>query len=123
METYQGTCRFCGNIQSTPAEDRFDADEKISRTCECGGFHQEQRRGAAKKNIEELFGEKAQENGWTQVEAEQLELIRRAAELVLADKAENITIGFGDGKAKICQTSSGAARIERTKSCKIGREI
>lgn len=37
METYQGVCKYCGEIQPVMAMDQIDANEKISEECSCGG--------------------------------------------------------------------------------------
>lgn len=43
MDTYQGTCKYCGAVQPIMAVSQEAADEEMSNTCDCRGAEMEQK--------------------------------------------------------------------------------
>lgn len=48
MNTYEGTCRYCGEMKLIIAESQEAADNLISAGCSCGGADEDQK---IKKNM------------------------------------------------------------------------
>ena len=58
MNTYEGACRFCGEIEIVMADNQTDADEIVTERCHCGGFARYER----KRKREEKLRKVAKEN-------------------------------------------------------------
>lgn len=43
MSTYEGICKYCGSMQPIIAENQFEADKLISKTCNCKGAEEEEK--------------------------------------------------------------------------------
>ncbi|MDD2218242.1 MAG: hypothetical protein PHX63_07435 [Eubacteriales bacterium] len=112
METYQGICRYCGEIQPVMAVDQVDADNKISDTCACGGATTEKRRKAMNKNIEKICGSGAVGCGFYEVEPYTREIINKAAEAVLLGHISAAGLELEDSTLSIKETK-GKTRIQR----------
>lgn len=112
MDTYQGECKYCGNIQPVMAMDQIDANEKISEECSCGGAELERRQDTLMKNIRETVGEEAPSFGFSQVTPEQEELIRELAMSVLHGKISAVSLKIGSTRISI--SGIGEITIKRT---------
>jgi len=82
MSNYEGTCRYCGEIQPILAVDQMDADVRISEKCSCGGYRREKRHTAMEDNIQAMFGAGCDGTLFKAVTEEQLDLINAAGEAV-----------------------------------------
>lgn len=51
MDTYQGTCKYCGNIKPIMAESQEAADERVSDECLCGSKRLEKIKARLMANI------------------------------------------------------------------------
>lgn len=108
MDTYQGRCEYCGNIQPVMAMDQIDANKKISEECSCGGTVLERRKNALLKNIEKVIGKEAPNYGLAQVTEEQKELVTNLALATLFGKIEAATVKMDNLKVSI----SGAEKVK-----------
>lgn len=113
MNTYEGTCRYCGNIQPVMAMDQNDADEKISEECSCGGAELEKRKKRLLQNLQETVGADAVNFGYSQVSPEQEELITSMALDVLHGRIESASCKFGGTSISIRSTGD-KVKIQRT---------
>ena len=108
MDTYQGRCEYCGNIQPVMAMDQIDANKKISEECSCGGAVLERRKNAILKNIEKVIGKEAPNYGLAQVTEEQKELVTDLALATLFGKIEAATVKMDNLNVSI----SGAEKVK-----------
>ncbi len=59
MDTYEGRCKYCGEIQPVMTMDQIDADEKISECCKCDGANFEKKKAQFPENLDYTIGEGA----------------------------------------------------------------
>lgn len=52
--TYEGICKYCGEIQPIMAQSQEEADMLISRVCKCRGAEEEDKRDRICANAEEI---------------------------------------------------------------------
>lgn len=52
--TYEGICKYCGEIQPIMARSQEEADMLISRTCKCNGAEEEGKRDRICVNAEKI---------------------------------------------------------------------
>ncbi|MCI7300999.1 MAG: hypothetical protein SOR93_14170 [Clostridiales Family XIII bacterium] len=121
MNTYEGQCKYCGNIQPIMAMDQIDANEQISEKCDCGGAETERRKASLLKNLNDVVGKNAPNYGMRQVEPEQEEIITQMALAVFnglleraSCKIDGITIAIvrAGGKTKIKRMDQQKAELE-----------
>lgn len=108
LTTYQGECKYCGNIQPIMAMDQIDANEKISEECPCCGAERARRKAALMRNLENTIGKNAAESGFKPVEPEQEELINTIAIAVFDGYLQGVTCKI-DGSAV---TITGGIKIK-----------
>lgn len=121
MNTYEGTCRYCGNIQPVMAMDQIDADEKISEECSCGGAELEKREKRLMQNLQETVGKDAVNFGYSQVSPEQEEIINRMALSVLHGWIDSASCRFGGTSLSI--KGGEKVKVQRTDTKKSERSV
>lgn len=121
MNTYEGECKYCGNIQPIMAMDQTDADEKISEDCTCGGAERERRKTVMIQNLENVIGKNAGESGFKQVEPEQEGIITEMALNVFHGILRSANCKIGNSVINITNTA-GKVKIKRTDTRKAERE-
>lgn len=121
MDTYQGVCKYCGQIQPIMAMDQQDADQKITECCNCDGAKLEKKRQQLLENLDYTIGEGAANMGFKRVSAGQESLITEMAMAVLEGKLEKatcqienivITITMASDKCKVKRTDKKAMTLE-----------
>lgn len=122
MANYEGTCRYCGEIQPILAVDQMDADVKISEKCSCGGFRREKRHTAMEDNIKAMFGAGCDGTLFKAATEEQMDLINAAGEAVFEGHVASVSIGLGKTAAKLSMTTKGNVKVERSFGAKIQME-
>lgn len=121
MDTYQGVCRYCGDVQPIMAADQLDADMKISEECPCGGAGREKRHKAMLSNIEKLTGSGAGERGFIELKNAERELINTVADAVFDEVAGKVTIVLSDSTITIKYTGD-KIKIDRKRVIGAGME-
>lgn len=115
FENYEGICKYCGNIQPVMAADQHDADEKISRDCECGKYEQEKQRKLLKNRAKELFGQEAIKSGFKAMEEETLIFLYEAIDAIVEQALDSISVNANGEKVSIKAKANGKIEIERKK--------
>lgn len=54
MNTYEGACRFCGEIEIVMADNQSDADEIVTERCRCGGFARYERKHKREEKLRKV---------------------------------------------------------------------
>lgn len=112
MDTYQGICKYCGQIQPVMAMDQTDADQKITECCNCDGAKHEKKKQQLLENLDYTIGEGAANMGFKRVSEGQESLITEMAMAVLEGKLEKAT----------CQIDSTVITITMSSDkCKVKR--
>lgn len=113
MYTHQGVCRYCGEIQPILAADQTDANIKISMECGCGGHEKERQHEKMIMNLEQIIGSKAGKNGFIEIIGDRRVILNSAAEAILNDIIDKITIKFSETTVTMNKNSSGNVKIQR----------
>lgn len=113
MNTYEGECKYCGNIQPIMAMDQVDANEKISEDCACMGAELERRKAALMQNLENTIGKNAGESGFKQVGSPQEGIITEMALNVFHGTLQSAACKIGNSTINIT-SSAGKVKIKRT---------
>lgn len=100
MDTYQGTCKYCGNEQPIIAENQETADEDMSNKCECGSASAEQKKAKLMERINYICKGKYNPT-LSELTPDQTEMIRQGGLNIMRCNAESITFDTGDSKIKI----------------------
>lgn len=119
MNTYEGVCQYCGNIQPVMAMDQTDANTKISEECSCGGAELEKRKKRLLQNLQETIGKDAINFGYSQVSSEQEELINRMALAALHGWIDSAACKFGTTSISI--RGGEKVKVQRTDTKKSER--
>ena len=115
MNTYEGECKYCGNIQPIMAMDQTDADEKISEQCECKGAEREREKEMLLQNLEDMIGESAIESGFHPVEPEQKEILENMALAVFYGKLKSVSAKIGGSTISIVRAAD-KTKIKRAET-------
>lgn len=113
MNTFEGKCKYCGEIQPIMAMDQIDADEKISEKCSCGGAEMDRKEAALLENLKNTIGKGAPENGFTSVDPKQEDLITNMALAVLHGNLRQVTCKIKGATISITRTT-GTVKVKRT---------
>lgn len=113
MNTYEGQCKYCGNIQPIMAMDQIDANEKISEQCECKGAERERKKEMLLQNLEDVTGENAIELGFRPVGPEQKEILENMALAVFYGKLKSASTKIGGSTISIVHAAD-KTKIKRT---------
>ena len=113
MSNYEGTCKYCGDIQPVLAVDQIDADNKISEKCSCGRAAKERQWKGILKNIDQLLGDKAVERGFSQAQPEQIELVKHVAHEMQESRIGNAKMSIENTTVSITMTAKGFIKITR----------
>ncbi len=62
MQTYEGTCPYCGYTEIIMAESQDEADEEVTRRCRCGGYQKQLRRNKLQDAIWTISQEDKERN-------------------------------------------------------------
>ena len=120
MNTYEGVCKYCGNVQPIMAMDQTDANEKISENCDCGGAELERKKQLLLQNIKKTIGRECVDFGLRQVSKEQEELITGMALAVLHGWIESASCKF-EGTTVTIKETGGKIKLQRTDTKKAER--
>ena len=121
MNTYEGVCQYCGNIQPVMALDQTDANTKISEECSCGGAELEKRKKRLLQNIRETVGKDAVNFGYSQASPEQEELIIGMALAALHGWIDSAVCKFGGTSVSI--RGGEKVKVQRTDTKKSERTV
>ena len=100
-------CRFCGQILMVGSE------------CNCAGAYAQRKievqKSAARKAVEDIFGEGSADNGFDPIMEENFHALILIADLTAEKKISSATLVFPPNvKAKITRGSGGKVKIERS---------
>ena len=62
MQTYEGTCPYCGYTEIIMADTQDEADEEVTRRCRCGGYQKQLRRNKLQDAIWTISQEDKERN-------------------------------------------------------------
>lgn len=113
MSTFEGRCKYCGEIQPIMAMDQLDADAKISEQCSCGGAEMERKEAALLENLKNTIGAGAPENGFTRVDPEQEDLITNMALAVLHGNLRQVSCKIKGATISVIRTPE-KVKVKRT---------
>lgn len=102
MDTYQGTCKYCGDIKPIVAESQEAADERVSNECSCGGKKLEEIKARVMANID-FLARKNEGKALSQLAEEQVKLLKRAAAEIVDGNCYKAVFDFGGSKVTIWQ--------------------
>ena len=103
MDTYQGTCKYCGETKPIMEESQDAADERVSNKCSCGGAKLEKIKARLMANID-FISRKNEEKALSQLSEEQVKMLKRAAIEIKSDKHDKAIFDFGSSKVNSCST-------------------
>lgn len=123
LETYTGTCGFCGQtgiITALPGWSEDEVDKSVTKKCQCEAAkkyadRREQTR-KAKERIEEVFGPAA---GKKAIDTAIVGQLVSFVDIIAERKMQAVIVDVGRGlKAKVSCTAKGAIKVERTEVAK-----
>lgn len=107
MTNYEGTCKYCGQIQTVTADSQEAADALASSRCYCLGATRAKRREAMVRNAEAINFD----------DSENLSaLMVMAGDMILDEEIRGITISAGNVRYKISANSDGHIKFQRTET-------
>lgn len=112
MDTYQGTCKYCGDIKPIMAESQEAADERVSNECSCGGKKLEEIKARVMANID-FLARKNEGKALSQLAEEQVKLLKRAAAEIVDGNCHKAVFDFGSSKVTIWDTGE-KYKVKRT---------
>ena len=112
MDTYQGMCKYCGEIKPIMAESQDAADERVSNECSCGGAKLEGIKARLMANINFISREN-EDKALSQLTEEQVKMLKRAAIEIISDKLDKAIFNFGSSKVTIWSTGE-KFKVKRT---------
>ncbi|WP_251612977.1 hypothetical protein [Senimuribacter intestinalis] len=112
MDTYQGMCKYCGEIKPIMAESQDAADERVSNECSCGGAKLEGIKARLMANINFISREN-KDKALSQLTEEQVKMLKRAAIEIISDKLDKAIFNFGSSKVTIWSTGE-KFKVKRT---------
>lgn len=77
MKSMMGKCEFCGNEIGVMAESEAEANKLAAEQCACAGVRLQEKKESLCSKLEELAGSLCDEQGFTPVDPEVLEIIRK----------------------------------------------
>ncbi len=112
MDTYQGACKYCGEIKPIMAESQAAADERVSNDCACGGAKLEEIKARLMANIN-FISRKNEEKALSQLTEEQVKLLKRAGAEIVNDNCNKAVFDFGGSKVTIWEAGE-KYKVKRT---------
>lgn len=100
MDTYQGTCKYCGEIKPIMAESQVVADERVSNDCACGGAKLEEIKARLMANIN-FISRKNEEKALSQLTEDQVKMLKRAGAEIVNGNIDKAAFDFGNSKVTI----------------------
>lgn len=122
MNTYEGVCRYCGNIEPVMAGSQEEADNIISKTCTCSGAVLADRQEQLIQNLEMTIGPACEDAGFDAFEAELVSAISIIARFVLIDSLQSVTVTHGNTTLKITINTKGQVKVSRAEKKGIAAE-
>ena len=114
MDTYQGTCKYCGAVQPIMAESQEAADEQISAKCDCGSASTAQKKAKLMERINYIAAGKYNP-AFAELTEDQTKILRQGGNDVMAGICTGVTFEFYDSKVKILDTGE-KYKVKRTGS-------
>lgn len=106
-DTYSGVCRYCGQIKPIIAESQEQADEEISKKCDCNGAIREKRAKRIKLNAFEIStGENEMITS----------LIEKAGLMILDGHINQMSLSIGDITYKVKENAAGQIKFTKKES-------
>lgn len=112
MDTYQGTCKYCGDIKPIMAESQEAADERVGNECACGGAKLEEVKARLMANIN-FISRKNEKKALSQLVEEQVKLLKRTAAEIVDGNCYKAVFDFGGSKVTIWE-AGGKYKVKRT---------
>ena len=122
MESYTGTCTYCGLTQIVTAASAEDADARVALECNCPGGELERKKKHVREQLDVLIGELAPDNGWDPVRPEVFEAINAVADRIAENLISSCAMRVDGTNLKISR-SKDKINIERSKTVRQGGSI
>ena len=100
MDTYQGTCKYCGEVKPIMAESQDAADERVSKDCTCGGAKLEELKARLMANIN-FIARRNEGKALNQLSEEQVKMLKRAGSAIVDGILDKAVFDFGISKVTI----------------------
>lgn len=120
MQTYEGTCPYCGSTEIIMADTQEDADEEVTRRCRCGGYQKMLRRNKLQDAIWTISQEDKERN-FREISGSVIAILDNIGYDVLEHRIEKaqllidqttVTIAESGGKVKVTRTAKTQAEEE-----------
>ena len=105
--TYEGVCRYCGQIIPVWAKTQEAADRLASEECDCTGADAKKKKEAVEKNAELIVENKDEDI---------MNILRAAGMMILGGQINQLTLNVGEVKYKVGENSKGQIKFTRTKT-------
>lgn len=127
LETYTGTCRFCGQmgtVNALPGWDVSQVNESVTCRCQCEKAKeytkQKEQVQKAKARITEVFGPAA---GGQALDKDIVASLYSFVDMIAEKKMQAVTLDIGRGlKARVSRMAKGSIKVERTETVKASFE-
>lgn len=127
LETYTGTCRFCGQmgtVNALPGWSEEQVNESVTCRCQCDKAKeyakQKEQIQKAKARIAEAFGPAAGEKALDEAIVANLVSF---VDIIAEKKMQAVTVDMGRGlKARVSRMAKGSIKVERTETVKASFE-
>lgn len=127
LETYTGTCRFCGQmgtVNALPGWSEKQVNESVTCRCQCDKAKeyakQKEQIQKAKARIAEVFGTAAGEKALDEAIVANMTSF---VDMIAEKKMQAVTVDMGRGlKAKVSRMAKGSIKVERTETVKASFE-
>ena len=122
MDTYQGTCKYCGSVQPIIAESQMAADAIIERKCDCGGYVREGRLLQLKEALKGTVGEECSIYDLQPLEEAVVDFLHKAGVMVFDNRIQKIAVDVDGVSIRISVNTKGVVKVDRKESRKICAE-
>lgn len=119
-ESFEGICKYCGESDILMAESQLEADEEVSRKCECGGWEAEEKQQQLIAAIRTQSAENTELN-FKKLDEAQVDMLIDIGILVLEGKIDKATIAVKQSTVVI--TGGVKIKVQRKAMAESTEEI
>jgi len=123
MKSYEGICKFCGQVQTVQADSQEEANMIATLNCNCSGSEEYRR----KQDLAELINETCElvlpETGFVKMSDEQLEALHQIATMLASGIINKVTLDIADSRCVMSEHKDGSFTFKRNKVLQLGGDI
>ena len=123
MDSFYGTCKFCGQMKMVDAADEEDANVKVTNSCSCPDARLMRKRKQIRTLITQICGEEGAKRGFEQLDSEQMTIVIQLAEMVESGHVISVNLRMADSAIKLSTNADGILKFRRDRSETIEEEI